>query len=457
MSRGPNHATMARREIEADIAVLGGGPAGCVLATQLAGFGHRVTIISRPRRHDAIEGMSERALKGLRYAGFENALAALGPMVRRSAEWNGERRDANREWLVDRPAFDAALLKDAARLGVRMLAGTVRRTRRGVKRWAVAYTSDDGEERALVARFVVDARGRATRRGAKSWTKGPAAFALARRCRSFAGRPPGTAVIAAPDGWAWLADAGDDRAIAQLFVSGDRRLPPRTRIDAFFEREIARIVGGDFHLEPIEPTGVRDAATAMRRRVIVEDFAWVGDAALAIDPLSGHGLFEAVSGALCLAAVVNTAIRRPDDAALARRFYGEKIDTDFWRLARVGRDFYRAETRFAAREFWRVRRTWPDDAPSHESPSVAPPRIERRPVLSDGYVVARDVVVTPDYPRGIWQVAGVPLADLLALGDVLPAGSEAAARAASDRLGRPGADIEIALAWLRRRGMLPLP
>ena len=79
-------------------------------------------------------------------------------------------------------------------------------------------------------------------------------------------------------------------------------------------------------------------------------------------------------------------------------------------------------------------------------------QIASKPVIEDGYVVAREVVVTADQPRGVFVVEGVPLVALLR---AVQAGEIASVEAAAHRFDRTRAQIETALAWLRYRGLLP--
>ncbi len=57
-----------------EIAVLGAGPAGVVAALGLAATGNLVAVVSSPRRFVAIEGISDRAIEGLRAAGCHEVL-----------------------------------------------------------------------------------------------------------------------------------------------------------------------------------------------------------------------------------------------------------------------------------------------------------------------------------------------------------------------------------------------
>ena len=439
----------------ADIVVLGGGIAGCVAARGFAGAGKAVALLTSCRRHRAYEGLSPRAAEGLRAAGCEAALAAVGPWVARTSHWNGETRQVNGETLIERRRFDAALLDDARAGGVNVLIGRIEATAESADGWRVSLRCDDGARLAIDAGFLVEARGRRAP-GGGGRRHGPPAVALV----GFWKRPPAapalTAVAAFADGWAWLAAPGDDSAALQVVVAGDS-LPGRADLERFYGRCVDRVTEAAPWLAGAERDGAvlaRNADVLLAREALGERWIRIGDAAFAVDPLSGHGQFAAVSTALNAVAVVATVCERPADAALAKRFYRERVETAFLTQGRVGRDFYRLEQRWVERPFWSARRAWPDDAPAHPRPAAEPPRIARRPVIADGYVVEREVVVTADHARGVWQVAGVALAPLMRFldggwrtaGELVPA--------AAAHLECPPAAVETALGWLVHRGLL---
>jgi flavin-dependent dehydrogenase len=429
-----------------DILVAGGGPAGCIAAIGLVGLGHRVRLITRPRR-PSVEGLSERVLRALEASGCGRALAAVGPAVRREASWNGATTAANQEWVVARERFDAALLQDAAAAGVELVADRITRIERTGDGW---QAQSSGGQR-WSSGYLVEARGR---RAPGRRIRGPATTALG---RLFAGVPTQarTAVAGFRRGWAWYASTGDGAGALQIVLSSAEPLPKRPGLPALFKALVDEIgpvwdwLGAGYAAGEVF---ARHADTSRAEAPIEDGLTRVGDAALAIDPLSGHGVFEAIASATAAAAVINTILRRPDDAELARAFYEERVCLAFERFARIGRDFYALERRWPDADFWRERREWPDDRPAHVPPSAAPPRIEHRPVIEDGFVVARRVVVTADQPRGVWQVDGVPVVELLDWrrehnGDDSP--GAAAARFACT----PG-QVATALEWLRYRRLI---
>jgi hypothetical protein len=85
----------------------------------------------------------------------------------------------------------------------------------------------------------------------------------------------------------------------------------------------------------------------------------------------------------------------------------------FLRFARIGRDFYADEQRWLDQPFWQARRNWPDAEVAHAAVDFAALKIERAPVLREGFVDEAEVVITADQPLGIWHVQGVEVAALV--------------------------------------------
>lgn len=437
-----------------DVLVLGGGPAGAAAAIGLAKLGHHVAVIAAPRPFDACEGLSERTLEGLRRAGCTGAASRLGPPMRRHAAWNGVASNANREALADRRVFDAALLEDMAAAGVSVIAGRAARPTGTGAGWQLEGRAADGSGLQLTAPFLIEARGRAAPAGGVQRSSGPATTALL-HCRQGPKLPPAAGVVPFPNGWAWMARLADGRRYVQLAVSSaPGRLPHRGGLAAHFERLLARVpeaaawFGG---AAPAGPVAARTASPLLHPAPVGARHLRIGDAALAVDPLSGNGLFQALSTGLMAVAVVNTLLRRPGDSKLAAGFYRERVTDTFWRFARIGRDFYRQETRWPDAPFWTERRAWPDDAPAHRGAAGAM-QLATRPVVAEGFVVGREVVVTPDQPFGIWQLDGVELAPLIRRLRDEPADETEPMKARIARLsGASPRQVETVAAWLWRR------
>ena len=430
--------------------VIGGGVAGAVAAAAHARAGRAVTLVVGPRRQGLHEGLSPRVVEGLKFAGCMRALAEIGPWVERVSHWRGSETRLNGEFVTDRARLDAALVADAGDAGADIVSGRVTRVGFADSGWRV-----EGKGFALAGDFLVEARGRqAPARGQRR--HGPRTTALARGWRFERDRPAISAVAAFRDGWAWFAAPGDGRATMQIVVAGEG-LPPRAGIEHCYHQRLADVAEAGHWLNGAVADGpvvARNANAVLAPPPVADAMIRIGDAALAIDPLSGHGMFEAVSTALASIAVVNTVIERPEQRDLARQFFEERVTQAFWRHARIGREFYAGEQRWPDSRFWKLRGVWPDLLPAHEPPTSRPPALVTRPVVENGYVVPREVIVTADHPRGIWQIDGVDVVALMRLLKGGWRGERALIDTAVGATGATAAQVETALAWLRQRGLL---
>ena len=191
--------------------------------------------------------------------------------------------------------------------------------------------------------------------------------------------------------------------------------------------------------DPCDTVNARTSTPVLCRNAIGADWIRVGDAAMAVDPLSGNGIFQSLSSALVAPAVINTLLRQPDSADLARHFYQDRLDHLFMRFARTGRDFYRMEGRWPDRPFWAARQSWPDDEPMHQANDPAAIRVEDRPIVCDGTIQKRPVVITKDQPLGIWRLGNIELAPvILAIAEGRSTG-EGPPEASASASGRPPA------------------
>ncbi|HUO96777.1 MAG TPA: hypothetical protein VMT92_11170 [Steroidobacteraceae bacterium] len=413
----------------ADVAVLGAGPAGVAVARRLAAQGASVVVVSGAPPAGAREGYSARTRARLLAEGLDEAVATLVGPLARSGVWGEGRAVAGAEWLADRAAVAAALWRATALPRIARLEGPATRVARATHGFAI-----DSPAGGVAARLVVDARGR---RGPQS--RGPLLLALGQRFQ-FRSRAPRTFIGPWSRGWCWLADDGESVYVQLAGRAGDAA--PR----AWFA-DAAREIPA---LRPIlaapraGPATARPAHARLGRAGTDPGLWRVGDAALALDPLSGQGVFEALRGAVAVAAAVVTVLEG-GDAGSAARFVAAR-HRESWRatLATAG-GFYA--------ENGQRGRFWSETAAAYarlaEPAAPEATRIERRPVLEDGRIREREVLVTRSAPRGAWVVDGVPLVPLLALvrdGAAIP---DAAAR-----LDRSPAAVAAALEWLKGAGAL---
>ncbi|MDO8862661.1 hypothetical protein Q6D67_13200 [Haliea sp. E1-2-M8] len=440
-----------------DIVVAGGGPAGCCAALGLQQMGYRVLLLATPRPWPSCEGFSARALQGLQQAGLNSAAACLGAASPRRATWNGTTNDANSEHLVLREALDQALLADVRSAGIEVITGQLGPTHaleNGGSQLQVRLAS--GGSVARGCRFLIDARGRAAGGGGNR-LRGPESVSLV-QVRQGPPEPASSYLYSLPSGWAWLAQTGAGLLFLQLTVSAEAgSLPARSELDSWFNALIQphhditdRIVG----TSPTGPVFARGSTSVLRNELVSGALLRVGDAAMAVDPLSGNGVFQALSSALAAPAVVNSLLQHPDDRSVAEAFYRQRVEHLFLRFARTGRDFYRLEQRWPQESFWRQRRNWPDDEPSHSDISPRFLGLQTGAVLDGDRIRAAPVAVTSDQPLGVWHVAGITLAPLLeGLPDTMDARHQLLLDRIKHTISQPQ-KAQLVQAWLQRYGLL---
>ncbi|MBD1544927.1 NAD(P)/FAD-dependent oxidoreductase [Roseibium aggregatum] len=416
-----------------DVAVAGGGPAGAFAARELARTGVDVVLIDPDTTRPRLEGLGERVALILRQKGLEDALQAASAPMRRSVRWAGLNDTANGERLVRRHDFDAALRHAAIEAGVTVRKARLRRIEQDDPETGVTLSLADGE--TVTARLMIDARGRQA--PSTNRQKGPQTLAIA----GLFSRPTphsGTHVEATPQGWVWSAVEPGFGPWLQICIDADDL--PGSGQAALAERMRAFLAqpqfDGRFETYGFEgdllarPAGLVLSAPKLSLPVLS-----IGDAAVAIDPLSGHGLFWAISSALAAVPSVLTLLEG-EDPDLAARFYRHRVVGTFWRQARIGRDFYRLETDLAAHPFWAARAAWPDNEPAHAVADAT--RLDRRVVVDGNRLKEREVLITPQDPEGVAFVCGLPVRELLEL-------SRTEARATGPAE---------ALRWLESRGLL---
>ncbi|WP_130931268.1 tryptophan 7-halogenase, partial [Pseudomonas sp. Sample_24] len=394
------------------IVVLGAGPAGTAVALGLRRLGHAVTLVSEWRRFAALEGVSVRVLDALRGAGLHQALANAALPSQRQVNWNGRQHAQNIEFLLDRPSFDRGLREDLRTAGVSLIEGRVM----GVQTSPFGHCIQIEGQEALSADFLVDARGRQAPALGKGM-RGPETVSLLNRWQGSPGKTA-SAVESLADGWAWMARRADGQCYWQWTVDvTSAELPGKAMLLEYCrQRRRASAVARAFFADQVEvdlQLHARSSTAILSPQVCGENWIRVGDAAMAVDPLSGNGIFQSLSSALQAPAVINTLLHKPERAALAKRFHQQRVEQLFLRFARIGRDFYADEQRWSDQPFWQARQQWPDAEVAHAEADFAALRIERAPVLCDGFVDEAEVVITADQPLGIWHVQGVELAPLV--------------------------------------------
>ncbi len=470
-----------------DVVVVGGGPAGSVVALRLAQLGHRVCLIERARfpRRALGESLTPGVLPMLESIGAARRCAAGAERVhavrtRWERDEDTERRDADgRGLLVDRGPFDATLLAHAREAGVEVLQpASVERATERADGWSLTVSAESGqrtlETRTIETRFLVDASGRRSRLSAKRRVTGPRTFAVHGYWR---GRdlPTLPTLEACERGWVWGVPIPDGSYDTLAFVDAadvrdadlrdaDVRDDGTGALDGWLiERLRGTSLASHVARAALDgPARIVDATPYLDEQPVTSSRLRVGDAAMALDPLSSSGVQKAIQTALAGAIVANTLLARPGDSALAIGFYESHLTTASSRhQAWTERHYATAASRFDS-AFWRARAAPTTESPSLEEPGAPAPddatlalsplaRWVEVPCLGERFVERRRALEHPSLEGPTAFVGGMSLAELL---EGLPptfTSLELAQRWVTRMPVRRG--IEIAR-WLSARGVL---
>ena len=311
---------------EADVIVVGGGPAGAATAARLAGLGLHALVLDRaafPREKACAEFLSPGAVAAL------ERLGALGPAAAAGAWQDGMRIESpgasftlrygggRRGLGVARPVLDAALLAHASAAGAEVrervdVAGAL--VEDGIVR---GVRLRGGSE--LRAGFVVAADGIrspvARSLGLERRPRWPRRLGLVARVRGVPQRPLGLMAVGR-GGYCGVASVGDgETSVGMAVAPGVRRAGEPA--EALFARVLAGLPAAPAAVAGAERVGpLRGVAPLARRvaRVGGRGFLLVGDAAGFVDPFTGEGVHRALRGAELAAGAAAEALRRRDRA-----------------------------------------------------------------------------------------------------------------------------------------------
>jgi flavin-dependent dehydrogenase len=417
------------------VVVIGGGPAGSTVARRLALAGIPVTqCVSRAA--DGQEGLSRRTVELLQEEGLDDPADLLAGPAPRTGEWGAGRAVTGEEWLVDRGRLATRLHDAAGRAGARPCDDPVEsvdgaypdfqvRTRGGAR---------------LQATCVVDARGR---RGTER--RGPMLLALGHRFRRAQPLPAATAIHPLSWGWCWIVTTGPALWIQIAGRSGDGH-PDEWLARAQRELPVlARVLDGAVSAGEVvaRPAHARRSPGPVANGLIL-----AGDAAVALDPLSGQGVYEALRGARVAVAAVRSLLDGTDPRVVTR-FLAERDEALWQRCVSTAADFYGENAGLGP--------FWTGTASAYRALATTPrgcaTTIERRPVLDGERICEHDVLVTAAQPRGVWQVSGVPIVSLI---HYIERVGEATPGAAAAALSRPEAAVRAAARWLLETGTWPV-
>ncbi|MBR9762154.1 MAG: FAD-binding protein [Rhodobacteraceae bacterium] len=352
--------------MQVDVAIIGGGPAGCAAALTLGKRPDiRTLLIERGdySRAKVGESLSPGVRSLLQYLGLwerfdrEQRHSLMG----NEAAWGSEDLGAmdfiftlhGAGWALDRRAFEAMLAEEAEAAGATLW----RETSVGACTWHGTQWRIGTTRGAVTARYLLDAAGR---------TSGLSLAQGARRLRNDtlvalcavlprAGRMAQvTRVEAVPEGWWYAAPLPSGAAMCCLFTDAGLSHAAGLADPARWSQALARTR----HIAPLLRAEAPQVQVLPAFSGLLSDtnpalpMVAAGDAAAARDPLSSSGIPNAMASGIQAARVA--ADHLFGSGALAQG-YRDSLLLDHQAYLRAHWRTYRTETRWPEAPFWRFR------------------------------------------------------------------------------------------------------
>lgn len=366
-----------------EVAVVGGGPAGAVVAKLLAEWGHDVVLIARQAGGDRIlaNSLPPSTINLLKRTGIHALVEQVGYPTLGNTVWWGP-HDGRVEgfspdgrvlgYQVDRARLDPLLVDLAERSGaVALRAARVRQVTLGDEGADVSVISAEGE-RVFRARLVLDCSGRAgvvavphRLRQHIPGGRMQALIGLWRRESAWnIEHPTHTCIETCADGWAWsIPTSSTERHVGIMIDGMTSRLTREASLRDTYRRYLTLTGNIDRQLSDAALLRVDacDATVYGSTTHAGLHFLLVGDAGATINPLSSFGVKKALTSAWLAAVSAHTILTHSDRADVAAAFFTRWEQSVWQDNLRRAREFALEALAHHPSRFWSEQASLPVD------------------------------------------------------------------------------------------------
>jgi flavin-dependent dehydrogenase len=356
----------AGSEINAEVCVIGGGPAGATTARKLALLGHSVCLIEKAdnSQNKVGESLPPNILVLLDALGLREKIEAASFLRPDKAivRWSDEAAFAKPShgqsgFMVNRGRFDQILLEAAKEAGVNVIqpAQALRPVFDETRQWNIPVRRAS-ELLKIKAKYLVEAAGKRSFFKRKRRRYSASTVALCAYWRNPKVESSTTLVEAGREEWFWGAALAGGDFSAMVFIDAKRRRGNQD-LESLYRSLLARsaLLRGCLNGTLAGKVKGFDASGYIDEEPVNENLIKVGEACFSIDPLASQGVQAAMSSGLQGSFVVHTLLTRPENSAEAMRFYRNRQAETVARHHNLAAQFYSESLFYKTGAFWQKR------------------------------------------------------------------------------------------------------
>lgn len=356
----------ANSETNAEVCVIGGGPAGAIIARKLALFGHSVCLIEKTdnSQNKVGESLPPNILVLLDALGLRERIEAASfirpdKTVVRWSDKSDFTKPSNgqRGFLVNRGRFDRMLLEAAKEAGVNVIqpAQALRPNFDETQCWNIPVRHDSGLLK-IKAKYLVEAAGKRSFFGGKRKRYSAPTVALCAYWKNPKIESSATLVEAGREEWFWGAHLPDGEFSAMVFIDA-KRARSNQNLESFYRSLLAEsaLLRGCLDGKLVSRVKGCDASGYIDKEPVNEHLIKVGEACFSIDPLSSQGVQAAINSGLQGSFVVHTLLTRPENSLEAMQFYRDRQEETVTRHHNFAAQFYSESGSDKTQDFWQKR------------------------------------------------------------------------------------------------------